>query len=45
MTSPMRFLRQVVAPNGRHRKPPPQTEPAPHEDSTDAPEPTGVRDE
>lgn len=54
MTSPLRVLRQVVAPNGKHRgRPlllpdepiPPQADPVPHEDSTDTPEPTGVRDE
>lgn len=38
MTSPLRVLRQIVAPNGRHRRPlllpdepiPPRTEPVPH---------------
>ncbi|MEH0456986.1 MULTISPECIES: hypothetical protein [Streptomyces] len=49
MTTLRRYVRQVVAPNGRHRKPveptPPQAEPVPHEDSTEAPEPAGVRDE
>ncbi|MDX2532340.1 hypothetical protein QBA79_36515 [Streptomyces scabiei] len=49
MTSPIRFLRQVVAPNGRHRKPtepvPPQAEPIPREDSPDTPETAGASDE
>lgn len=44
MTTLRRYVRQVVAPNGRHRKPPepvpPQAAPVPHEDGTDTPEPT-----
>jgi hypothetical protein len=49
VTSALRYLRQVVAPTGRHRKPPeptpPQAEPVPHKDGTDAPESTGASDE
>lgn len=53
MTSPMRVLRQIVAPNGRHRarpmllpdEPIPAPEPAPHEDQANTPESAGARDE
>lgn len=49
MTSALRVLRQIVAPTGKHRKPPEpvpsQAEPAPPGDGTEAPEPTGASDE